>query len=84
VLKSIGVPFTPITGKAEALLGNLHEKCIDLLDVGGDQDGVVILTMEEYFFRLGEFRDSGKVNAPAQLPLPTVALPTMQTATGTT
>ncbi len=73
VLKDIGVPFTPISGKTEELLGDLHEKCLDLLD--GDDDGVVILTKDEYFFRLGDFKESGKLNAPRQLPLPTPTAP---------
>jgi hypothetical protein len=70
VLTSIGVPHTALPDKAEQLLGDLHEKCVDILDEYKDM-GSIILTKDEYLFRLGEFRAAGKFATPVQLPLPT-------------
>lgn len=70
VLSSIGVPHRTIDGEAEEVLGNLHEKCLDLLD-SDKEEGAVILTRDEYLFRLGGFKESGKFSTPVQLPLPT-------------
>lgn len=66
VLTALGVPHTPITGEAEQVLGDLHEKCVDLL---GDEDGAVILTKDEYLFRVEGFKESGKFATPSQMPL---------------
>jgi hypothetical protein len=66
VLSAIGVPHSVITGEAESVLGDLHEKCLDLLE---DGEGAVILTKDEYLFRLDEFRQSGKLSSPMQLQL---------------
>jgi ATP-dependent protease ClpP protease subunit len=73
VLASIGVPYTAIDGQKERLVGDLHEQCIDLLDGDRDEDGAIILTKDEYFFRLGGFKQSGKFSTPVQLSLPTAA-----------
>jgi serine dehydrogenase proteinase len=70
VLTSIGLPYTPVDGEAEEILGDLHEKCLDLLK---DEDGAVILTKDEYLFRTEGFKEYGKFGAPTQLPLKTAA-----------
>ncbi len=70
VLKEIGVPHTSLEDKAERLLGDLHEKCMDVLDRYNREQGSIILTTDEYLFRLGEFQESGKFTIPIQLQLP--------------
>jgi|SRR5580658_8679776 hypothetical protein len=74
VLASIGVPHGCLDGDVEQVLGDLHEKCIDLLD-SQRQEGAVILTQEEYLFRCGDFTQFGRFNQPAQMPLPGLKVP---------
>lgn len=67
VLTQIGVPHTQLVGEAEQVVGDIHDKCVDLL---GDDDGAIIMTSDEYFFRLEDFKESGKFTTPTQQPLP--------------
>jgi hypothetical protein len=67
VLKSIGVPFTPISGEAEELIYDLHEKCCDLLDSKNDE-GAVILTKDEFLFRVGDFKEFGRISSATPQP----------------
>ncbi|HXY15013.1 MAG TPA: hypothetical protein VEI26_10990 [Terriglobales bacterium] len=77
VLSKIGVPYTQISGEAEKTLCDLHEKCVDLLDIDDEEDeGAIILTKDEYIFRMGDkFQEAGKFSAckPNQVASPTGA-----------
>ncbi|HEX8474394.1 MAG TPA: hypothetical protein VF666_10205 [Pyrinomonadaceae bacterium] len=72
MLRAINAPFTPIDGETEEVVCDLHEKCFDLID-DDEALGAIILTKEEYFFRLGDFKESGKfstVHAPSAITQP--------------
>lgn len=72
VLKAIGAPFSPLTVDTEQVVGDLHEKCVDILE--GEEDGLIIVTKEEYFFRIGEdFTEHGKFSAVPPLPVPSAS-----------
>lgn len=72
LLKALGVPFTAISGEPEAVICDLHEKCVDLLD-NAEGEGAIILTKDEYLFRVGDFKDSGKIPIAASTPVSAVA-----------
>lgn len=75
ILTEIGVPHVMADEDAEQVLGDLHENCVDLLPTGSKApEGLIILTKGNYFFRLGDFTNSGRVSGqPTTATLPTVA-----------
>ena len=81
ILRSLNVPYTPIDGETESVICDLHEKCVDLLEAEEPEDGAIILTKDEYLFRAGDFKESGKFTTiHPHLALPTNPPPAKTTA----
>lgn len=77
VLNSIGVTYTSIDEKTEQIIYDLHEKCVDTLDEYRN-DGAIILTKDDYIFRSGDFKESGKFQAPTLPVAPSAPIPVSQ------
>jgi hypothetical protein len=58
VLRSLNVPFEHTDASIENDLFDLHELCVDIVrkDV---EEGIIIMTISEYLFISGDFRNQG-------------------------
>lgn len=65
VLNALNVPYTPLLEECEDKVCSLHEKCMDILNSDDVDDGLIIMTDEEYLFITRDFRQAAAFQVPA-------------------